>query len=86
VVTTPPSQRAELDEMIAQYQRVGIAANELNRSMGLLDLVPEIVTPGVREKLRFIDQLVRGPAGGAGQPPQPDAPAPRPTPAPRKNE
>jgi hypothetical protein len=72
VVTTPPSQLAELDEMIAQYQRVGIAANELNRSMGLLDLVPEIVTPSVREKLRFVDQLVRCSTGGTNPPPRND--------------
>ena len=40
--------------MIVQYQRLGIFLNELNRSMGLLDVIPEVITPMVKEKMRFI--------------------------------
>ncbi len=45
------------DSMLAAYSRVGIIANELNRDMGLLDLVPQIFNDFVVEKLRFIHQL-----------------------------
>src|SRR5262245_55791588 len=47
-----------LDAMAAQYQQLGVSLNELNRSMGLLDVVPEVVTPAVKEKMRFIHQLI----------------------------
>ncbi|MEM6362949.1 MAG: putative zinc-binding metallopeptidase [Planctomycetota bacterium] len=45
------------ERMIADYARVGIVANEFNRDLGLLDLVPEVFTTAVVEKLRFIHQL-----------------------------
>lgn len=40
LVAPLPVERAELDEMVSQYLRLGIAANEPNRSMGLIALVP----------------------------------------------
>src|SRR5262249_10347302 len=51
---------APVEELITRYLQLGLAANELNRSMGLLDLVPEVLSPPVREKLAFVDHLVRG--------------------------
>jgi len=48
----------ELDDMVRRYQELGIALNELNRSMGLLDVVPEIFVRPVVEKLRYIHELV----------------------------
>jgi hypothetical protein len=48
----------ELDEMIAKYLELGLAANELNRSMGLIDLVPEVLTPAVCDKLAFVHDLL----------------------------
>jgi hypothetical protein len=50
---------AEIDPMIARYQELGIALNEFNRGMGLLDVVPEVFVPAVVEKLRYIHRLVR---------------------------
>lgn len=50
---------AELDDMISRYLELGVTANELNRSMGLIDLVPEILSPAVRIKLAFVHHLVR---------------------------
>ncbi|MEM1226999.1 MAG: putative zinc-binding metallopeptidase [Planctomycetota bacterium] len=50
-----PSDRFE--KMIADYARVGIVANEFNRDLGLLDLVPEVFTTSVVKKLRFIHNL-----------------------------
>ena len=55
----------ELDEMIAHYLELGVAANELNRSMGLVDLVPEVLTTAVCDKLAFVHQLLRGAREGA---------------------
>jgi len=47
----------DLDGMVKSYSHVGVMANELNRDMGLLDLVPEVFTPPVVEKLRFVHLL-----------------------------
>jgi hypothetical protein len=49
---------AKIEAMIARYQQLGVALNEFNRSLGLLDLVPEVFVPAVVEKLRFIHELV----------------------------
>jgi len=50
---------ADLSAMIARYQQLGIALNEMNRSMGLLDLVPEVLVTPVIDKLHFIHALVQ---------------------------
>lgn len=47
-----------LSVMLAAYHQVGLAINELNREMGLLDLVPAVVSPVVANKLAFIHDLV----------------------------
>ncbi|QJQ94696.1 MULTISPECIES: putative zinc-binding metallopeptidase [Halomonadaceae] len=47
-----------LDGMLFAFQQVGLAMNEMNREMGLLDLVPEVITPPIRDKLAYIDTLV----------------------------
>lgn len=48
-----------VDELVIRYQRLGVALNEINRSMGLLDLLPDVFTPAVVEKLRYVGRLVR---------------------------
>lgn len=45
------------DDMIAEYQRVGVIANELSRDRGLVDVVPEVLTPSVVRKLQFVHLL-----------------------------
>lgn len=50
---------ADLDGMMVQYKTLGIGMNELNRSMGLLDLVPEVLVAPVREKVRYVHNLAR---------------------------
>lgn len=47
----------DFDALLDAYRAIGIVANEMNRDMGLLDLVPEVFTPPVIEKLRFVHQL-----------------------------
>ena len=44
-------------------QQLGVGLNEINRSMGLLDVVPEVFVPPVVEKLRFVHELVRQGSG-----------------------
>jgi hypothetical protein len=50
---------ANLVQMVRQYQELGIALNEINRSAGLLDVVPEVFVPPVVEKLRCVHELVQ---------------------------
>lgn len=50
---------AELEDMVARYRRLGLLANELNRAMGLSDLVPEVLASPVVAKLRWVHRLVR---------------------------
>lgn len=58
--------RAPFDEMVPRYLRVCLVANELNRTMGLLDLFPGVFTEPILAKLRYVHDLVRPFAAGAG--------------------
>ncbi len=57
-ISASPPPLHDLDAMVSQYQQLGISLNELNRSRGAMDVVPEIVSPGVKEKMRFIHEVV----------------------------
>lgn len=50
---------ASLTMMIDAYQRLGIVGNEINREMGLLDLVTRTISPPVVTKIAYIHDLVR---------------------------
>ncbi len=50
---------ADMTEMIKSYQHLGLVMNEMNRAMGLIDLMPEILVPPVVEKLHFVHRLIR---------------------------
>ena len=54
----PDVRSADTDTLIAAYRRIGIAMNEMNRTMGLLDYLPDLFVPPVVEKLRFVHQLI----------------------------
>ncbi len=45
-------------ERITAYQRLAVIMNEMTRERGLLDLVPEVITKQVGEKLSWIHRLV----------------------------
>lgn len=49
---------APLDAMLRSFAAIGLTANELNREMGLVDLVPEIITPAIEAKLAYVHGLV----------------------------
>ncbi|HEY4235603.1 MAG TPA: putative zinc-binding metallopeptidase [Lacipirellulaceae bacterium] len=54
-----PDPRAfSIEALASTYQQLGIFFNEVNRTMGLKDLVPEVITPEVIKKLAFVDSLV----------------------------
>jgi hypothetical protein len=61
------SEIRNFDSIVENYGQIGLIANEFNREMGLLDLVPHVFVPPVIEKLRFIHEL-----RGEAQTAQPD--------------
>ena len=55
-----------VDVLVKCYQQLGVFFNEINRTMGLTDLVPEVIAPPAVEKIGFVHRLVGSPAlGGA---------------------
>jgi hypothetical protein len=50
---------ADFMPMLVRYQQLGIALNELNRTMGLIDMVPEVFVAPVVEKLAYIHRLIQ---------------------------
>lgn len=48
-----------VEPLVERFQEVGILVNEFNRTVGLVDLVPEVVVTPVIAKLEFIHKLVK---------------------------
>ncbi|RMD67677.1 MAG: hypothetical protein D6819_11005 [Gammaproteobacteria bacterium] len=58
---TPPEARdAPFEQRAAHWMSLTLALNALNRSMGLPDAYPFALSRTVRDKLAFIDTLLRG--------------------------
>jgi hypothetical protein len=53
------------DPLIEHWLPLTFALNSLNRSMGLADLYPFVLTPAAIDKLRFVHALIRSEAGRA---------------------
>ena len=51
--------KTDLPQMVDRYIRLGVVLNEMNRAMGLIDLVPEIFAPPIVEKMQFVHNLLR---------------------------
>jgi hypothetical protein len=47
-----------IEGLAKSYQQLGLFFNEVNRTMGLKDLVPEVISSEIIKKLAFIDTLV----------------------------
>lgn len=47
-------------QLIHVYGQLGVLLNELNRNMGLIDFMPELVAPDVITKLQFVDKVIKG--------------------------
>jgi len=54
---SPPLLPDDFSVLVRTYGRIGVLVNELNRDMGLLDLVPKVFSQTVRHKLQFIHKL-----------------------------
>lgn len=54
--------QTDAEQLISTGVELGIALNHVNRSMGLQDLYPFVLTPTIREKLVFVHQWLRNPA------------------------
>lgn len=62
-----PYTVADFDNIIDMWLPLTFAMNSLNRSMGLRDLYPFVISKTIKEKLRFIHQIVKE-AGSSNQP------------------
>ncbi|WP_417516610.1 zinc-binding metallopeptidase family protein [Minwuia sp.] len=60
-----PVDRDDFKSMLDRFSSLGLVLNELNRTMGLLDLVPGVITPPVEEKLRLVHQVIRTATGSS---------------------
>lgn len=47
------------EEYVVAYQKLGIMVNELNRCLGIFDLIPEVIVQPVVDKLNFIHDLLQ---------------------------
>lgn len=70
--------KTQVEDLVARYQQLGISLNEINRAMGLIDLVPEVFAPPVIQKLRYVQHLVQlaREENGALKPPAPASAGP----------
>lgn len=48
----------DLDDWLPKWIEVSVVLNELNRSMGLADAYPFVLTPAVITKLRFVHRMI----------------------------
>ena len=57
------SRGTNVDELIGAWSELAIALNSINRSMGLHDTYPFVLSPGVVNKLRFVFEVISTGAG-----------------------
>ncbi len=55
----PPLDLTDVDAMTKAYTKLGLALNEMNRSNGLLDFLPELFAKPTQVKIRFIHELAQ---------------------------
>ena len=75
-----PDKAENIGPLVRAWLPLTFALNSLNRSMGMGDLYPFVLTPAIIEKLGFIHDLVRGRIGTT-RPGQPDVKPYAPVPA-----
>ncbi|HEV7351043.1 zinc-binding metallopeptidase family protein [Telluribacter sp.] len=52
-------QDIQLEQLLSRYVDLSIRVNEVNRALGLPDLLPEVFTRPVVDKLRYIHRLIK---------------------------
>jgi hypothetical protein len=79
-VSTDKLALSDFASLSAGWQAVTVALNSLNRSMGMKDVYPFVVSPPVEDKLRFVHELIQNAPAGfrsrLGQPSGADAAKP----------
>jgi len=58
-VIPPLSKPGDIESILRCWEDLAVTLNELNRSLGLSDAYPFVVTPLVANKLRFVHESVR---------------------------
>ncbi|QOV88985.1 zinc-binding metallopeptidase family protein [Humisphaera borealis] len=56
---TSIKDEAKFDDLTAEYVRLGIVLNELNRGIGLIDFLPEVIVEPVKKKMAFVHSLTK---------------------------
>jgi hypothetical protein len=64
------------ESLSSSWQAVTLALNDLNRSMGIKDAYPFVLSPPVHAKLRFVHELIRAAGQRDRARPRASAPAP----------
>lgn len=54
----PAADGNNFDQVLGQWDGFAVTLNELNRSLGLQDAYPFVVTPVIAEKLRYVHQRI----------------------------
>lgn len=57
------SKQSNIEEIIGAWAELAIALNSINRSMGLQDTYPFVLSPAVMNKLRFVYEVISAGAG-----------------------
>lgn len=58
-VISPLDMNDSIEHRLQVWDQLTVTLNELNRSMGLRDAYPFVVTPAIAEKLCFVDQAIK---------------------------
>jgi hypothetical protein len=64
-VSTDELTFGDFDGLMSGWQAVSLALNSLSRSMGMKDVYPFVLSEPVREKLRFVHDVIQESAGRA---------------------
>ena len=62
-----PEALGDFDRLMREWLELTIALNGLNRSMGLDDAYPFVISTGVRAKLALVHDVIRSPSATAGR-------------------
>lgn len=58
-LVAPGPGNQSMAERVVNWQRLSVSLNEVNRSLGVGDAYPFVITPAVEDKLAFVDRVVR---------------------------
>ena len=62
----PQVRSRSVAPLVAQFLEVGVLGNEINRTLGLIDLAPKLIVPPVVDKLQFVHKIVKQAGGRHG--------------------